>query len=187
MELISDYNCTINHYPGHAIVVGNVLKRQPSSPWEVSTSNLIELRKWKLNKKWKWWSLIGSFSGSTCTRWADLFGSTEQYVEWRFIEWAVSGSRQDLKVRRDEAHIFENRLYIPEDKELMKEILDEVHISAKCCASWFNQDVLHYLAFLLLVEYEREMAEYVRRWFVCQQVKAERWEPSKIISISSYP
>lgn len=69
----------------------------------------------------------------------------------------------------------------------MKEILDEAHISAECCASWFYQDVLHYLALLLLVEYKRETAEYVRRWLVCQQAKAERWEPSKIISISSYP
>lgn len=52
MELISDYNCTIDYYPSRTNIVVDVLSQkscgQVSSLVETYTPNFLELRKLKL-------------------------------------------------------------------------------------------------------------------------------------------
>ncbi|CAN6552492.1 unnamed protein product [Malus baccata var. baccata] len=71
----------------------------------------------------------------------------------------------------------ENRMYVPNNEELKKEILDEAHCSAYAMHPGGTKMYHTIGPFYYWLGMKREIAEYVSRCIVCQQVKAERKKP----------
>jgi len=87
-------------------------------------------------------------------------------------------TRTDYSVRNDGALMVGTRLYVPEDETLKRKILEEAHCSA------FAMHPGNTEMYCTLREHywwpfmKKEIAVYVSKCLVCQQVKAERQKPS---------
>ncbi|KAI5337664.1 hypothetical protein L3X38_016935 [Prunus dulcis] len=92
-----------------------------------------------------------------------------------------SGDRTDCSVRNDGALMVGTRLYVPHDEALKREILEEAHSSAFAMhpgsTKMYHTLREHYWWPFM----KKEIAEYVRKCLVCQQVKAERQRPSGLL------
>ncbi|KAI5316655.1 hypothetical protein L3X38_036362 [Prunus dulcis] len=92
-----------------------------------------------------------------------------------------SGTRTDCSVRNDGALMVGNRLYVPQDETLKREILEEAHSSVFAMhpgsTKMYHTLREHYWWPFM----KKEIAEYVRKCLICQQVKAERQKPSGLL------
>ncbi|CAL9029102.1 unnamed protein product [Prunus brigantina] len=89
-----------------------------------------------------------------------------------------NGDRTDYSVRNDGALMVGTRLYVPNDQALKREILEEAHSSAFAMhpgstKMYYTLKEHYWWPFM-----KKEIAEYVSKCLICQQVKAERQKPS---------
>ncbi|KAI5338364.1 hypothetical protein L3X38_017635 [Prunus dulcis] len=92
-----------------------------------------------------------------------------------------SGDRTDCSVRNDGALMVCTRLYVPNDEALKREILEEAHSSAfamhpRSTKMYHTLREHYWWPFM-----KKEIAEYVRKCLICQQVKAKRQKPSGLL------
>ena len=88
------------------------------------------------------------------------------------------GKKTDLRIRETDGMLMQgNRMYVPNDAELKRAILDEAHISAYAMHPGSTKMYHTIRPFYYWPGMKREIAEYVSRCIVCQQVKAERKKP----------
>ena len=91
------------------------------------------------------------------------------------------GEQSDFAIREDEALVIGSRLCVPAAEELKGKILGEAHSFAYAMLPGSTK------MYHMLEEYywwlgmKREVAEYVSKCLVCQQVKAERRKPSVLL------
>ena len=84
------------------------------------------------------------------------------------------GQMVDFSIRRDGVLIFGTRLCVPANEVLKREILDEVHNSIfamhPCSTKMYHSLRGHYW----WPGMKRDVAEFLSKCMVCQQVKAKR-------------
>ena len=93
-------------------------------------------------------------------------------------ELVQNGLRRDLRIWRDGALMMGNRLFVPKNNEVVKkEILDEAHIFAY--AMHLGSTNLYHIirSFYYWYWMKQDVAEYVKRFIICQQVKKDRQRP----------
>ncbi|CAN6707754.1 unnamed protein product [Malus baccata var. baccata] len=94
------------------------------------------------------------------------------------IQLRNEGKKKDLRIRESDGMLMqENRMYVPNNEELKKEILDEAHCSAYAMHPGGTKMYHTIRSFYYWPGMKREIAEYVSRCIVCQQVKTERNKP----------
>ncbi|KAA0050376.1 ty3-gypsy retrotransposon protein [Cucumis melo var. makuwa] len=98
-----------------------------------------------------------------------------------------TGQDEDFSISSDDGLMFEGRLCVPEDSAVKTELLTEAHGSPftmhpgstkmyhdlRCVYWWRNM--------------KREVADFVNRCLVCQQVKASRQRPAGLLQPLSVP
>ncbi|XP_068336671.1 uncharacterized protein [Pyrus communis] len=85
------------------------------------------------------------------------------------------GKRKDLRVRESDSMLMqESRMFVPNNLELKKAILDEAYISAYAMHPEATKMYHTIRPFYYWPGMKRATAEYMSRCAVCQQVKAER-------------
>ncbi|CAN6677618.1 unnamed protein product [Malus baccata var. baccata] len=86
--------------------------------------------------------------------------------------------KKDLRIRESDGMLMqEGRMYVSNNAELKKEILDEAHVSAYAMHPGGTKMYHTIRPFYYWPGMKREIAEYVSRCAICQQVKAERKKP----------
>ena len=94
------------------------------------------------------------------------------------IEARNDRKKKDLRVRESDGMLMqENRMYVPNDMELKKVILDKRHCSAYAMHPGGTKMYHTIRPFYYWSGMKREIAEYVSRCAICQQVKTERKKP----------
>ena len=96
----------------------------------------------------------------------------------RMREKSLDDSQGDFSTRSDGTLLFRNRLVVPNIQMLRHEILEEAHGSAYAIHPGSTKMYRTLKEYYWWPNMKREIAAYVSRCLICQQVKAERQKPS---------
>ena len=100
----------------------------------------------------------------------------------RLIERSANGDAVNFSVRRDGTLLFKNRLCVPKrNEELKNEIMEEAHSSAYAAHPGSTKMYQTLKNYYWWPNMKREIAAFVSRCLICQQVKAERQNLSDLL------
>ncbi|KAH9685255.1 Endonuclease [Citrus sinensis] len=183
IELIKDYDCTIDYHPGKANVVADALSRKSSSSIAHLRVKyvplLIELRSLEveLNTDNRG-ALIANFRvrPTLIDKVHHMQAQDPQLMKLK--EDVQKSLRTDFMVREDGVVFMGNRLCVPDIKDLKKEIMEEAHCSAYAMHPGSTKMYRTLRDHYWWQGMKREIAEFVSRCLVCQQIKAEHQRPA---------
>ena len=134
--MLSDYNCTIEYHPGRANSVADALSKKTQGQLNIlyahSAPLLTELRfiGVTLGDDYQG-ALLANFQVRPILLDRVLEAQMNDAESQELIQAVSRGKKKDLRVRNSDGMLMqENRMYVPNDEELKKDILDEVHVSS---------------------------------------------------------
>ncbi|EOY03326.1 DNA/RNA polymerases superfamily protein [Theobroma cacao] len=157
MELLKDYDCTILYHPGKANVVADALSRKS----------------------------MGSLAHISIVRPILMDKIKEAQSKDEFVIKALEdpqGRKGKMFTKGTDGVLrYGTRLYVPDGDGLRREILEEAHMAAYVVhpgATKMYQDLKEVYWWEGL---KRDVAEFVSKCLVCQQVKAEHQKPAGLL------
>ncbi|KAA0046144.1 hypothetical protein IC582_016289 [Cucumis melo] len=191
LELVKDYDCEILYHPSKANVVADVLYRKVAHSAALITKQAPLLRDFKRAE-------IEVSVGEVTSQLAQLL--VQPTLRQRIIVAQLNdpylvekhllveaGQGEDFSISSDDGLTFDGRLCVPEESAIKTELLTEAHSSPftmhlgstkmykdlRCVYWWRNM--------------KREVAGFINRCLVCQQVKAPRQRPAGLLQPLSVP
>ncbi|KAL4030064.1 hypothetical protein IC575_008297 [Cucumis melo] len=169
LELVKDYDCEILYHPGKANV-----------------AHCIGILAVRLRCRWgDHYAISLTVQPTLRQRIIDSQGNDPYLVEKRGL--AEAGQAIEFSISSDGGLLFERRLCVPSDSAVKRELLSEAHsfpFSMHPGSTKMYQDLKRVYWWHNM---KREVAEFVSRCLVCQQVKAPRQKPAGLLQPLSIP
>ncbi|XP_070660544.1 uncharacterized protein [Malus domestica] len=136
IELLSDYDCTIEYHPGRANAVADALSRKTlarlNAIYDCHVPLLADLRSIgvELGMEDREEALLANFQVRPALIDRVLEAQMIDEETQEIIQARNQGKKKDFEIREIDGMLMqENRMYMSNNAELKKEILDEAHIS----------------------------------------------------------
>ncbi|KAL0561560.1 hypothetical protein IC582_001994 [Cucumis melo] len=172
LELVKDYDCEILYHPGKANVAPlhrDLERAEIAVSVGAVTMQLAQL----------------TVQPTLRQRIIDAQSNDPYLVEKRGL--AEAGQAVEFSLSSDGGLLFERRLCVPSDSAIKTELLSEAHSSPFSMhpgSTKMYQDLKRVYWWRNM---KREVAEFVSRCLVCQQVKAPRQKPAGLLQPLSIP
>ena len=192
MELLKDYDCTLEYHPGKANTVADALSRKSinssMASLRVSTfPSLIDLR--KLNAKLNVDDvgvLLATLSIRPVLKERIQEAQSNDQKLKEIIEKVKQGKETQF-ILQDDTLMLGDRICVPDTDELRREILDEAHNAPYAmhpgATKMYNTMKPHYW----WPGMKKDVAEFTARCLTCQQVKVEHQAPAGKLHLLSIP
>ncbi|KAL4017803.1 hypothetical protein IC575_021375 [Cucumis melo] len=167
LELIKDYDCTIEYHLGKANVVADALSRKSKLP----KSALYGIRV----------ALLNELRGSKAVVTTEDSGSLLAQFQKK-LEKSKKGLEVEFELRIDGAIVKQGRLCVLNISELKNAILEEAHSSAYAMHPSSTKMYRTLKKTYWWPRMKQEIAEYVDRCLICQQVKPVKHSPGGFLN-----
>ncbi|KAL0457668.1 UNVERIFIED_CONTAM: Retrovirus-related Pol polyprotein from transposon.6 [Sesamum latifolium] len=192
IELLKDYDCTINFHPGKANVVADALSRKSSSTLANLESHnqtlLLEMR-----------SMNTTLEVDQVARLLAALQLKPDFVDQikeaqtrdpfllRMLERMKQGKKPNFSIRADEVIVNGKRVCVPDVDGLREEILREAHNAPYAMHPGTVKMYRNLRPYYWWQTMKKDVAEFVAKCMTCQQVKAEHQAPAGKLRPLSIP
>ncbi|KAG8485712.1 hypothetical protein CXB51_019030 [Gossypium anomalum] len=178
IELLKDYNCSIEYHPGKANVVADALSHRAVSDLRSMFARL---------SLYDDGSLLAELQ--VMPTWVDQIKEKQlkdEYLVTRFQQ-VNKGETSEFGLNSKGVLCFRGRICVPKDSDLRQTILKEAH-GGPCAMYPRGNKLYHDLRELYWWPgLKREVTEFVGKCLTCQQVKAEHQLPSRLLQPVKIP
>ncbi|XP_071921808.1 uncharacterized protein [Coffea arabica] len=188
VEFLEDYDCSINYHPGKANVVADALSRK------AQVAGLM-VKEWDMLEEVSSWNprlgrlkvLFGNLSlKSPLLERVKEAQKTDPTIQ-KNVEKVQKGETLDFKLGSEGVLRFRDRIVVPANEEIRNEILEESHRSRYTIHPGVTK-MYHDMKGLYWWEgLKKDVAEFVQKCLICQQVKAEHQKPSGLLQPLEIP
>ena len=172
MELIKDYDCMIDYHPGKANVMADALSRKSLQMLRALNAHL---------------SLTddGTVVAELIARPKMLNRVLEAQNNDKKISTIVKqigdGKEIEFEVKEDGVLYYKDRVCVPDDNDLRKDILDEAHSGSFSIHPGSTKMYRDFKVSFWWSGMKIDVSEFVTKCLACQKVKAERQVPSGLL------
>ena len=192
VKLIKDYECTIEYHPGKANVVADALSRKPTGSIShlkaVYLPRLVELRSLGVRLQLTdTRALLATFHVRLILIDEIRELHTQDLILIKLKREAESRQLKGFSVRADGTLMMGHKLCVSDVGELKKEIIEGAHSSAYAMHPGSTK-----MYHTLREQYwwrgmKKDVAKFVFRCLICQQVKAEHQRPARLLQSLPIP
>ena len=189
--MIKDYDLEIHYHPGKANVVADALSRKASCSC-VSATVLHETLCQEMEKMNLAIVLEGTLANITLapTLRDQIIAAQKNDVGMDKIRQRLSADDPQVQCfRRDSEGVlwFKDRLVVPKNFELRKQILDEAHLSRYSIHPGSNKMYHDLRQRFWWTRMKREVSKYVSECDICRRVKASHLKPAGMLQPLDIP
>ena len=178
LKLFKDYDCIIDYHPGKANVVADALSRRTVAAMSLQYSE------WRLAEDG---AILAQLEAQPVLKQMIVDAQKNDVELQKKLQTVRDGDKSEFSLKEAGSLYFQNRLCVPDNKELKKKLLFEAHNTIFTMHPGGNKMYQDLKQFYWWKGMKRDVTEYVSKYLTCQQIKAEHQVPTGLLNPLSIP